>query len=85
MSLLEDEPASSEASSKRNELVATSVGVAGSLRSQALTKTSILTRDEVREMATDIMAASANPPNSIHFNSIIFNSIHSFGSFCSAQ
>ena len=36
--------AANEASSKRSELVTTSVGVAGSLRSQALTKTSIRER-----------------------------------------
>ena len=57
-SLVEDEPAS-EASSKRSELVASSVGVADSLRSQLASLASLdedeHTRDEVREMATDII------------------------------
>jgi len=44
--------AASEASSKRSELVATSVGVAGSLRSQALMKTSILAMNPAKWLQT---------------------------------
>ena len=44
--------AANEASSKRSELVTTSVGVAGSLRSQALTKTSILAMNPAKWQQT---------------------------------